>query len=163
VWVPGAKDAAMRSGGTILSAVCAVLAQISGGVMASESIASGAEKPSVATPVALVCTVTGLPKDRNGFTDTAVCQRFSARIGEALASPVQRADQVPAGNKARWVKLEIKLKPRGRTEAELTSRLHGKATSHPLMAVQVMDKPVDLGDIDRLARLAGKTLASHHE
>lgn len=152
----------MRIGGTFRIAACAAMALFAGGVMVGESEASGAANPSAPPPVALLCTVAGSAKDRSGFTDEAVCERFSARIREALQLPVQRAGQVPAGAGARWVKLEIKLQPRDRAEAVLTSRLHGKATSHPLLAVQVMDKPMDLDDIDRLARLAGKTLAGHH-
>ena len=123
------------------------------------SRAGAAATPPAQPPVALVCTVSGLPKPRGELTAEAICERISLRIHEALELPVIRATQVPAGDRARWVRLEIRLLPRGRAEAALTSRLHGKATDHPLLAVQVMDKPMELGDIDRLARLAGKTLA----
>jgi hypothetical protein len=130
--------------------------------MVGDSETSAAANPPAPVPVALVCTVVGAPKDRGGFTDEAICERFSARIREALDLPVKQAGKVPARAGGRWVKLEIKLQPRGRAEAVLTSRLHGKATNHPLLAVQVMDKPMDLDDIDRLARLAGRTLTGHH-
>jgi hypothetical protein len=152
----------MRSGGTIRIAACAAMVLFAGGLMVGEAEASGAANHPAPAPVALVCTVSGQPKDRGALTDAAVCGRFLARIGEALDLPVDRAGHVPAGAGARWVKLAIRLLPRGRAEAAVTSRLHGKATSHPAMAVQVMDKPMDLSDIDKLARLAGKTLAGHH-
>jgi hypothetical protein len=145
----------MRGGGRVRIAVCAGLALVAGGGVMGQSAASAA----TAGPVALICTVSGLAKHRGALTDEAVCARFALRIREALGLAVTPARQVPAGSGKRWVKLQIKLLPRGRAEAALTSRLHGKATDHPILAVQVMDKPMELGDIDRLARLTGRTLA----
>jgi hypothetical protein len=149
----------MCIGGMLRIAACAVLALLAGGEHLGHVRASAAATRPVEPPVALVCTVSGLPKHRGELTAEAVCERFSLRIREALGLPVIQARQVPAASGARWVKLQVRLLPRGRAEAALTSRLHGKATDHPALAVQVMDKPMDLGDIDRLARLAGKTLA----
>lgn len=109
--------------------------------------------------VALVCTVAGLPKHRGVLTEESICARFSLRIREALERSVRPEAQLPASPAARWIKLEVKLLPRDRAEARLTSRLHGNAMNHPVMAVQVMDKSMDLDDIDKLARLVGRTLA----
>lgn len=117
---------------------------------------SGSSQPQIE----MLCTVTGPAKHRGALTDKAVCERFGLRIREALKQPVKQTALIPASSKARWVKLQIKLLPLGRAEAALTSRLHGKATNHPLLAVQVMDKPLGLGEIDKLARLAGQTLAA---
>jgi hypothetical protein len=125
----------------------------------AEFRASAAAARPVEPRVELVCTVSGPAKHRGGLSAEAVCERFSQRIREALGRPVEQAGQVPGGERARWIRLEVRLLPRARAEAAITSRLRDKATSHPLLAVQVMDKPMDLGDIDRLARLAGKTLA----
>jgi hypothetical protein len=149
----------MRIGGLFRFAGCAGLVLIAGGEPLGATRTSAAAAQTAQPPVVLVCAVTGLAKHRGALTDEAVCSRAALRISEALGVPVALSGQVPAGGRGRWVRLELRLLPRGRAEAALTSRLHGKATDHPLLAVQVMDKPMDLGDIDRLARLAGKTLA----
>jgi hypothetical protein len=149
----------MRNGERIWTAICPALALILGGGMAAETSASAAAAPAAQQPVELACTINGLAKSRGVLTAEAICSRFSQRIREGLAVPVKQTGQVSARANARWIKLKVRLLPRGRAEAALTSRLHGKATDHPLLAVQVMDKPMDLGDIDRLARLAGKMLA----
>jgi hypothetical protein len=155
-------DMRLNGGAAVRIAVCAAMALIAGGAILEETPARAAASSAMGSPVTLICTISGPAKNRAAITDEVVCARFSVRIREALKSPIVRAGQVPEGAGARWVRLEIALKPLGRVEAVLTSRLHGKATNYPLLAVQVMDKPMSLDDIDRLARLAGRTLASDH-
>jgi hypothetical protein len=127
----------------------------------SDHAAQAASTPPAEPQVALACTLSGHPKHRAGLSEETVCERFALRIREALGVPVKLVGSLPGGERARWVRLEVKLLPRGRVEAALTSRLRGKATNHPALAVQVMDKPLGLSEIDRLARLAGKTLAGN--
>lgn len=149
----------MRLGAKLRIAGCAALALFVAATAAAGTGNGGAAARASDPSIALVCTVSGLPKGGRELTAEAVCSRFLLRIREALGLPAALTGLVPRGDKARWVKLEIRLLPQGRAEATLTSRLHGKATDHPLLAVQVMDKPLGLSEIDRLARLAGRTLA----
>jgi hypothetical protein len=146
-------------GGHFRIASCAALAlALGGGAVGSSPVSAAASRPAQ-PPVALVCHVAGPAKGRGELTDEAICARFTTMIQEALGQPIKRTARLPAGERGRWIRLEVRLLPRGRAEAAFTSKLHGKATNHPLLAVQVMDKTMDLREIDKLARLAGKTLA----
>lgn len=148
----------MRICGMLRIAVCAGMVLFQGvGQMGHTSASAAATRP-VEPPVELVCTVSSLPKGSGELTSEAICTSFLRRIREALSVPVTQTGSLPAGDRGRWVKLDVRLSPRGRAEAALTSRLHDKATSHPILAVQVMDKSLGLSEIDRLARLVGKTL-----
>jgi hypothetical protein len=151
----------MIIGGALRIAACAGLALVDGGGLVEGAAARPAATRPAEPQVALVCTVKGLAKHHRGIAAAALCARFEQRIREALGVPVAQAGQIPAGSKGRWIKIEVRMMPLGRAEAALISRLHGKSTEHPLLAVQAMDKPLGLGEIDRLARLAGKTLAGH--
>jgi hypothetical protein len=150
----------MWFGGIFGISVCAAMALFAGGGLVSATEANAAATPPASPEVTLVCTVSGRSKHHRELTAEAICARFLPRIREALTLPVKQAGQVPAGSRARWVKVDIRLLPRDRAEAALTTHLRGKATKHPLLAVQVMDKPLGLGEIDTLARLAGRRLAA---
>ena len=136
-----------------------------GGLFTMLGIGSAMDESLAAQPgtgsgaVTLVCTVAGAPKGNAAFERAALCRNFAQRIGPALDAKVVLADVLPKGAAARWVRLELKLQSPSRIEAALTSHLHGKATNYPPLGVQVVDKPLGLREIDRLASLVAKSLA----
>lgn len=135
------------------------------GLVAAPAWGNAMDRPSeeparAVTPlVSLVCTVSGAPKGQPDFDPAAVCRNLADRIGPALGARMVPAARLPSAATARWVQVAIRILPPGRIEAALTTRLHGTATTHPSLGVQVVDKPMGLSEIDRLARLVAQTLA----
>lgn len=131
------------------------------GLVAAPAWGNAMDRPSEepARAVTLVCTVSGAPKGQSGFDPAAVCRNLADRIGPALGARIVPAATLPSAATARWVRVAIRISPPGRIEAALTTHLDGKATSHPSLGVQVVDKAMGLSEIDRLARLVAQTLA----
>lgn len=144
----------------LAKAVCVVLglfvALAAGGGMGSSS---AAQSRQAASAVTLVCSLSGAPKGKSAFDRNGVCAAFSDQIGSALGAQVVRAARVPIDRQARWVRIDLTVFPPSRIEAALTSRLHTTTTKHPPMGVQVVDKPLTMREIDRLARLVAESLA----
>lgn len=110
-------------------------------------------------PVGLVCALSGKTRLERGVSREAICARFGKELSAALHAPVSQLASVPSGRSARWVKAELKLLPHGGIEAVLVSHLGGPTRRHPAIALRVMDKPLGLREIDRLARLAAAGIA----
>jgi hypothetical protein len=130
------------------------------GLAAMAAYATPAMAQSGKAPITLVCSASGLAKHGAGLSEAALCSRFTAPVAAALKAKVNHGATLPVDPKARWIRIAVRLDPRGRAEALLTSKLHGEATNYPLLAVQVMDKPLQLREIDRLARHVAATLAA---
>lgn len=124
-------------------------------MMAAPQAADAADR----APVVLVCSLAGARPAKSGLTEPAVCARFAARLSNemgnrivlAQAAPPQRAGQ-------RWIRADLRLLPREKVEARLTSYLHARKINYPSIAVQAMDKSLGLSEIDQLAKHAARLL-----
>lgn len=117
-----------------------------------------AEARAATLPIVLVCNAKVAVKGQSGLTEEAICARFAAPIAAALNHPVKLGSAVPAGTKSSWIRIAVRLHANGRAEAALTSKLHAEATNYPVLAVHVMDKPLQLREIDLLAKRVAEVL-----
>ena len=86
------------------------------------------------------------------------CARFAARLSKEMGNRIVLAQAPPQRAGQRWIRADLRLLPREKVEARLTSHLHDKTTNYPPLAVQTMDKRLGLGEIDQLASHAARLL-----
>jgi hypothetical protein len=123
-------------------------------LLAQQSAASG---PGTRPVVNLQCTLSGSVKGASGLTRAAVCARFVQRIEGALKVRLVEAPSA-SGPEGRWIEIQIKLVGPAHAEAAFTSRLGGKVRKHQPIGVDVMDKGLDLREIDILADAVAQAL-----
>lgn len=123
-------------------------------MMAAPQAADAADR----APVVLVCSLAGAGSAKSGLTEPAVCARFAARLSKEMGNRIVLAQAPPQRAGQRWIRADLRLLPREKVEARLTSHLHDKTTNYPPLAVQAMDKRLGLGEIDQLASHAARLL-----
>ena len=92
----------------------------------------------VTSPAAGKCTVSGAEFLASGDSAASICTRFSERLAQAKSTSDQTLDDLS---------IVISLNKRGSAQAQITS----DAGAYPLVAVDVMDRPLQPRDIDALA------------
>lgn len=99
------------------------------------------------------CSIEGaqyLSADADG---KALCRDFQKRLAKALGA-------VTDGPDLRDLTIAITLRKRGAAEALVTSMRDGQKHDYPLVAIDVMDRPLAKGDVDQLADAVARMLAS---
>lgn len=76
--------------------------------------------------VALICTIQPGVSGKSGIDRAALCEAFRRRIEGATGAPVRLVTAVPAGVKARWVSVDIRVPRRNALEARMTSQLSAR-------------------------------------
>lgn len=104
------------------------------------------------------CTLTGNTKGSPALTRAAVCARFTAAIEPALKVRLIPISAAPPAAKGRWISLQIRLRAPAGAEAAFTSRLGRTVRKHAAIGVDVMDKQLELREIDLLAKDVAEAL-----
>jgi len=128
-----------------------------GGAMMLGSQQSAAAGPDSRPVVNIHCTLTGSAKSAAGLTRAAVCARFARTIETALKVRLVETATAP-GPKGRWIAIQVKLGVPAHAEAAFSSRLGRSVRNHQSLGIDVMDKPLDLREIDMLARQVAEVL-----
>lgn len=124
-----------------------------GGALIMAALVSSAQADAAAPRVWFQCRIEGADQALGGLSREQVCARFAAAL-EPLAGGrlvTLEADQ-PLPRKGRWIALAIRRSPPSGLEARLTARLGNTIRQYPPIAVDVMDKALQLREIDILAR-----------
>lgn len=106
------------------------------------------------------CSVTGQIKGSPQLTREAICARLAAAIEPAIKARLVRVASPPQGAARRWVRIAVRLSPPAQAEAAFTSRLGRAVRNHPPISVDVMDKRLDMREIDMLSRAVAERLHS---
>lgn len=101
-----------------------------------------------------VCSVTGAEYLSPAATAEEVCRLFNSRLDEALQG--SNATNGEPARQGDW-SAEISVSKRGSIEARLIGG-GAEATSYPVVAVDVMDRPIGRQDIASLADAAAAML-----
>lgn len=101
----------------------------------------------VTSPAAAKCTVNGAEFLSSGESADVICSRFSEHLAQANSAGENILDDLS---------IVISLTKRGSAQALITS----EAGAYPLVAVDVMDRPLQPRDIDALADAVSSMLDS---
>jgi hypothetical protein len=104
------------------------------------------------------CTLAGKAKGAAQLTISGVCTRFVQAIEPALKVRLVEVATAPSANKGRWIAIQVRLAAPAHAEAAFTSRLGGTVTKHQPIGIDVMDKSLDMREIDMLARQVAEVL-----
>lgn len=113
--------------------------------------------PAQAGTTAFSCSVIG--KQHIGSTE-AICLPFRQKIDATLPQALTTADTFLTGSGQDTIKVEIRILKHGSMIVQVIQRKQGKLYIHPDQAIDVMDRPIRLKDVERLAdevaKLVGK-------
>lgn len=121
-------------------------------------------EPAIATKTAsrpaveFHCTLTGSAKGSPALTRAVVCARFVAAIEPALKVRLVQVTAPPAPGKGRWISVQVRLGAPASAEAAFTSRLGKTVRKHAAIGVDVMDKRLEMREIDLLAKDVAEVL-----
>lgn len=104
------------------------------------------------------CTVAGKTKGSPALTRAAVCSSFVRAIEPALKVRLVTVPTPPASGKGRWISIQVRLGAPASAEAAFTSRLGGAVRKHPAIAIDAMDKKLEMREIDSLAKDVAEVL-----
>lgn len=138
-WMASVVGAAILAGGALL--------------MHETSEAAPADNRPV---VQFHCVLVG--KGGSALSRSAICARFVRAIEPALRVRLAEVASAPATNKGRWISIQVRLAAPASAEAAFTSRLGATVRKHPAIAVDVMDKSLDMREIDLLAKDVAQVL-----
>jgi hypothetical protein len=102
--------------------------------------------------------LTGNAKGSPALTRAAVCARFVRSIEPALKVRLTEVSATPAPGKGRWISVHVRLGAPASAEAAFTSRLGGVVRKHAAISVDVMDKRLEMREIDLLAKDVAEVL-----
>ncbi|MXO90855.1 hypothetical protein [Pontixanthobacter aquaemixtae] len=108
----------------------------------------------VAKDVSANCTVEGAKYLSGAYSDSEICRGFEDRLSKAIA-----ADGTSA--KAGALTVAIQLHERGSAEAQVSRQDGGEVTDYPVVAVDVMDRPLAKDDLDKLADSVAQMLKTN--
>lgn len=104
------------------------------------------------------CALTGKAKGSPALTHAAICARFVRAIEPALKVRLIPVSTAPLPGKGRWITIQVRLDAPASVEAAFTSRLGRAVRKHPAIAIDVMDKKLELREIDLLAKDVAEVL-----
>lgn len=117
-----------------------------------------AEAAAARPAVEFHCKLTGKAQGSPTLTRAAICARFVGAIEPALKVRLVPVPAAPSPGKGRWISIQVHLGTPASVEAAFTSRLGRTVRKHPAIAVDVMDKSLDLREIDLLAKDVAEVL-----
>lgn len=126
-------------------------------IMPEPAIAAGtAARPAVE----FHCSLSGKTRGSPALTRAAVCARFVRAIEPVLKVRLVAASTAPLPGKGRWISVQVRLCTPASAEAAFTSRLGKAVRKHAPIGIDVMDKSLDMGEIDLLAQEVAQVLRS---
>ena len=100
------------------------------------------------------CTIEGAELLSGNLDSRRACEIFEQNLAAALA-------EAGVADESRDYSVAISIAKRGTLEAQLVERLSGGETkSYPVVAIDVMDRPMQEDDLGRLARGVAGILGS---
>lgn len=104
------------------------------------------------------CTLTGKAKGSPNLTRAAICARFVRAIEPVLKVRLTEVSAMPAPGRGRWISIQVHLGAPASVEAAFTSRLGRAVRKHPAIAIDAMDKKLEMREIDLLAKDVAEVL-----
>lgn len=103
----------------------------------------------MASPSIQACTISGAQYLSAEIDGGEVCTRFQSRLAHVLGQ-----DAVSS------LEISIIVSKSGTIDAALSRRVDGEVVPLTTMSIDVMDRPLSIGDLDQLADAIANTLAS---
>lgn len=110
-----------------------------------------AEAGCVTENLPTTCSVTGARHLSADASSADICRKFEERLVDAMAAAGKTVD--PAA-----LTVSIDLHERGSAEALISRRGQDETTEYPKVSVDVMDRPLAQGDLDRLAAAVAQVM-----
>lgn len=110
--------------------------------------------------VALVCTATGAQNLHPAATSAQVCAAFKRRFDARLGRATRLTARAPA--KGDVVSVALHIPGPHSAGATVTARAGGVSTRWPEISVDVMDKPLEMREIEQLAAEVARTIMQVH-
>jgi hypothetical protein len=104
--------------------------------------------PVQAGTTAFSCSVSG---EQHLGSAEAICLPFRQKIDATLMQPLTKADAFSSGSWGDAINIEVRILKHGSIEAQVTQRKQGTLRIYPVQVIDVMDRPVRLQDIVKLA------------
>ena len=124
-------------------------------LMASAIFVTGCSAATAKT-VDLSCVVEGA--QYLGTADS-ICAKFKPHIDTALSVKTRSVSNFSAHVSGEALGLKIRILKRGGLVAQVQRRANGKIRQYPEIALDVMDRPLTMRDIDVLAKEVVKAIA----
>jgi len=96
------------------------------------------------------CTVEGAQFLSESATETQICNLFEAKLSEAME------DEGAGSNLA----MSIEIEKTGTINASIAKMTGSDPATYPTISVDVMDRPLNLSDVERLAVSAAEAIQS---
>ncbi len=136
-----------------------MLAAVSlGGAAITIPLTAEAESTAPRPAVQFHCTLIGNTKGSPALTRAAVCARFVAAIEPVLKVRLVQVLAAPSPGKGRWISVQVRLGAPASAEAAFTSRLGRTVRKHAPIGIDVMDKRLEMREIDLLAKDVAEVL-----
>jgi hypothetical protein len=106
--------------------------------------------------IVLVCTAIGAAQARPPLTPAQICAAFKRRLDAGLGRATRAEAALPrTGNS---IRVELRVASSRGASALVTTAARGKSTRWPEIAVDAMDRPLGLREIEQLAGEVAKTI-----
>jgi TRAP-type C4-dicarboxylate transport system substrate-binding protein len=137
--------------------VCVQMQLKTGSIFAMAILAATACVPASAGSVELSCSVDGA---HHIGSPAEICAAFQNEIHAALNRPVKTVEVFPASGIGDAVDVDVRVLKRGGVVAQVKQRKKGTTENFPEIAVDVMDRPLAMRDVEMLAREVAKLFAT---
>jgi hypothetical protein len=107
--------------------------------------------------IVLVCTVAGAGYVRPAASAAQICSAVKRRLDARLGRVTRATSALPATGNA--IRIEIRIPGNRSASAAVTTIARGKSTRWPEFAVDVMDRPLGMGEIEQLAGDIAQTIS----
>ena len=128
-------------------------------ILMTSATACTAREPVAQNNVGFLCAVDSTKMLNPGMTSDQVCALFKAKIDDALQQKTMVVQDEAGALPASWIKLEVRFSMPGTASATVVQSASGKETTHPEIAVDVMDKYMEPNDVETLASAVAQYLA----
>ena len=137
------------------------LAVLRSTIMMTSASACTAHQPMDQSTVGFLCAVDSTKMIKPNMDSEAVCALFKTKIDDVLKRKTVAIEDGPNALPADWIKVEVRFSMPGTTSATVVQSADGKETTHPEIAVDVMDKALEPSDIGTLASAVAKYLGEN--
>jgi len=101
------------------------------------------------------CTIEGAQNLSGEESPEQLCAGFIQQLNEKLR-------ERDAADRAKNLSVALRVSKRGAIEAHVSGLVEGEWQSLPVVAFDVVDRPLERGDLDRLADAVAATLAKEN-
>ncbi len=137
------------------------LAVLGSTILMANATACTAHEPAAQNHVGFLCAVDSTKMLKPDMSSEAVCALFKSKIDDALKQKTVVVQDEAGALPANWIKLEVRFSMPRTASATVVQSASGKETTHPEIAVDVMDKPMGPNDVGTLASTVAQYLADN--